>query len=116
MKLPHLIHAEVSEAKVVGYLLSATHRDGKHKAVFFNRFGFEAGRWELLRDALLKHAEENEVARTEDSPFGVRYVIEGTLQGLDRRTPLLRTVWFIGTDSIVPRLATAYPLPEVNDA
>ena len=115
MKLPHVANAEVPEAKVVDYLLSLIHREGKHKAAFFMRFGFERAKWQMLRDALLKHANEHEVARTEDSPFGVRYVIEGKLQAPDGRTPRLRSVWFIETDSTIPRLATAYPLPEEDD-
>jgi hypothetical protein len=99
MKLPNLEQAEVPRTKIVDYLLSSTHRDGKHKAAFFVHFGFEAARWELLRDALLKHANEHEVTRTEESPFGVRYVLEGRLPAPDGRTPRLRSVWFIETDS-----------------
>ncbi len=72
MKLPFIEQVEIPRAKIVDYLLSTTHRDGKHKATFFMSFGFEAAKWESLHDALLKHAEEHEVARTEDSPFGVR--------------------------------------------
>lgn len=72
MKLLYLSQADVPEKKIVDYLLSLTHRDGKHKAAFFMRFGFETEKWELLRDALLKHAEENEIANVEQSPFGTR--------------------------------------------
>ena len=116
MKLPNIENAEVPKAKVVDYLLSPTHRDGRHKAAFFVQFGFEVAHWERLRGALLKHAEDHEVTRTEVSPFGFRYVIEGTVQAPDGRNPQLRAVWIIGTDSTIPRLATAYPLPEKNDA
>ncbi|MGH7828144.1 MAG: DUF6883 domain-containing protein [Candidatus Binatia bacterium] len=33
--------AEISETKIVKYLLSTTHRAGKSKATFFMEFGFD---------------------------------------------------------------------------
>lgn len=40
MKLPNVGGAVVAQEKIIDYLLSDTHRDGRHKAVFFKRFGF----------------------------------------------------------------------------
>lgn len=40
MKLPNLGNASVPEAKITRYLLSMTHPYGRHKANFFQRFGF----------------------------------------------------------------------------
>lgn len=92
MKLPHLENAIVPAAKITDYLLSATHRDGRHKAAFFTRFGFAVDDWETLAAALLRHATEHEVAKIETSPFGTRYVIEGELHAPDGRAPALRVV------------------------
>jgi uncharacterized protein DUF6883 len=39
MKLPFVDRAEISEAKIVNYLLSATHRAGKSKASFLCSLG-----------------------------------------------------------------------------
>lgn len=64
---------------------------------------------------LLQHAKENDVARQETSPFGVRYVIDGALTAPDGRTPPVRAVWFIESNEDVPRFATAYPLREKGD-
>jgi hypothetical protein len=58
MKLPNLDKAVVSEAKVAGYLLSATHRDGRHKAAFFVRFGFRSEAWQELAGALLNQIKK----------------------------------------------------------
>jgi hypothetical protein len=41
MKLPKVSTAVVPPEKMVGYLLSETHRDGRHKAAFFHRLGFQ---------------------------------------------------------------------------
>jgi hypothetical protein len=97
-------------AKVVDYLLSTTHRDGRHKAVFFNGFGFAADNWQALADALIRHAGDHEVTKEEDSPFGVRYVVDGIMTMADGRDAIVRTVWFIDTGTDAPRFVTAYPL------
>jgi hypothetical protein len=115
MKLPHLDNAVVPHEKTTGYLLSSTHRDGRHKAAFFTSFGFAVARWHDLAKALLQHAADHDVTREEDSPFGRRYVIEGIMRAPDGRTPLLRTVWFIETGAAIPRFVTAYPLRRQDD-
>ncbi|HYV39323.1 MAG TPA: hypothetical protein VE988_26780 [Gemmataceae bacterium] len=107
--MPNLEAAVVPEDKIVGYLVSPTHTDGKHKAAFFKAFGFSLDAWQVMAAALLRHATDNEVAKVEDSPFGTRYVIEGTMVTPDGRTPAVRSVWFIESGEDVPRLATAYP-------
>jgi hypothetical protein len=58
----------------------------------------------------LEHASQNEVARTEDSPFGKRDIIDGELSSPDKRSPRVRAIWFIETGEDVPHLVTAYGL------
>jgi len=65
--------------------------------------------WQILAEALKKHALENEVSKMENTPFGIRYVIEGELETPVGRKPKVLVVWFIETLTEVPRLATAYP-------
>ena len=110
MKLPNYENAVISETKVTGYLLSTKHRDGRSKAEFFTRLGFSSDAWEDLVKALLRHANENEVAKIEDSPFGTRYIIDGMLLAPDGREALVRSVWFIETGEQIPKFVTAYPL------
>jgi hypothetical protein len=110
VKLPNPNQAVVPREKIVEYLLSLAHRDGRSKALFFSGFGFSVDAWQTLADALLRHAADHEVAKIETSQFGTRYIVEGELDAPDGRTPLVRVVWFIDTDEELPRLATAYPL------
>lgn len=110
MKLPNLTKAIVPQEKLADYLLSFTHRDGRHKAAFFTRFGFAADSWETLAAALRRHIADHEVIKTEDSPFGKRYLIEGPVAAPDGRMPVIRSVWFIRTEEDTPRFVTAYPL------
>jgi hypothetical protein len=110
--LPAYASAVVPEQKIVAYLLSFSHPDGRSKAQFFGRFGFRADRWQIFADALRQHAASYEVAAMEVTPFGTRYAIEGALVTPDGRNPPVRTIWFIATGETIPRLVTAYPHPE----
>ena len=110
MKLPDAEKAQVTEAQVVRYLLSTTHRAGRSKAVLFMEFGFDPNRWEELAQALKQHAMDNEVARIEKTEFGTRYVIDGPLKAADERWLNIRTAWYIDKDGDPPRFVTAHPL------
>ena len=110
MRLPLIDRAEISEAKIVKYLLSTTHRAGKSKASFFMQFGFNSSRWEKLAGALKQHAKDNDITKEEKTIFGTRYVIDGPLTAPDGRRLNVRTAWFIDDDGEVPRFITAHPL------
>jgi hypothetical protein len=110
MKLPLADRVEIPRSKIIQYLLASTHRAGRGKARFFSLMGFEVSAWERLALALQQHARDNEVTFSEDTPFGIRYVIEGPLVALDGRQLQVRTVWFIDEGGHVPRFVTAYPL------
>ena len=59
MKLPNVAVALVPAGKITGYLLSPTHRDGRHKAAFFLGSGFALNAWQALAAALQKHAADH---------------------------------------------------------
>lgn len=110
MRLPNVENAEITQTKVVNYLLSTTHRSGKSKAAFFMLFGFTPARWEELANALKQHAIENEITVEENTVFGTRYVIEGGLEAPDGTWLNVRSAWFIDNEGKVPRFVTAHPL------
>jgi hypothetical protein len=110
LKLPNYQLAVVPQRKITEYLLSLTHPDRRSKEKFFTAFGFTVDDWETLATALINHVADNDVTKIEDSSFGTRYVIEGTMVSPDNRNPLLRSVWFIGTEENIPKFVTAYPL------
>jgi len=111
MKLPRFADAIVPPGKIVDYLLSDTHRDGRHKAEFFRRFGFAVDHSDVLDEALRGIASNNEVICEEISSFGSRYVVDGIMKTPDGRSAFVRTVWFIEHGQSAPRLVTAYPAP-----
>ncbi|MEI2611764.1 MAG: DUF6883 domain-containing protein [Candidatus Promineifilaceae bacterium] len=110
MQLPNVEQAHVPRTKITDYLLSVAHEDGRSKALFFMRFGFSLPDWDVLARALKQHATDHAVTSVESSPFGKRYIIEGTLIAPDGRTPSIRSIWFIEDEEDIPRLVTAYPL------
>lgn len=110
MGLPDADKVEISEAKIVRYLLSPTHPAGRSKAGFFGKHGFTAKNWRALAEALRRHARENVVASIRSTPYGTRYVVDGALAAPDGRTLNVRSVWFISEATSVPRFATAHPL------
>ena len=110
MRLPSAERAQVDSSKVTDYLLSSAHPDGRNKAQFFVAFGFRADEPEALRQALQRHGATQQVTGTVESRYGVRYIVEGTLETPDGRNPTIRTVWILTPESGAPRLITAYPV------
>ena len=110
MKLPNIERAVVPGRKITHYLLSTTHRDGRHKAEFFRGFGFKLEAWEVLASALLNHARNREIVEIVPTLFGRNFVIGGGLSAPDGRAPRVRAVWFIANGEETATLATPYPL------
>jgi hypothetical protein len=87
---------------------------GRHKARFFEDFGFVRAAADVLIAALIEHARSNDVATVDESGFGKRYTVDGPLRCPDGRTPLVRVIWFIETGSAAPQFVTAHPLPKAK--
>lgn len=109
MFLPGVNEAVIEEAKILDYLLSTDHPEGRSKANFFSSFGFQRDAWTVLKEALLSHAESNEISEVKISPFGTKYVIDGHISTPSGETPLVRCVWIVEGDK-PPRLVTSHPL------
>ena len=108
--LPNREHARVDPSKIINYLLSQSHPDGRTKAEFFTRFGLRAERWQQLAEALRAVGTTNPVVAVVESLHGVRYTVDGSMQAPDGRMPKVRTVWIIESEGYGPRLITAHPL------
>jgi hypothetical protein len=109
VKLPNSDQAVVPDAKLVGYLLSASHPQGRDKARFFTHHGFRADEPDVLRRALLEVASAADVEVTVFA-YGTKYVGEGDVVAPNGRTLRLRTVWVISDDGQPPAFVTAYPV------
>lgn len=107
MKLPNADRAVVDLAKVTDYLLNASHPDNGGKAQFFVSLGL--GEPAALIEALSRVAVAGEVVVQTESPHGLKFVVDGTIQSPSGRQPTVRTVWIIDAGEDSPRLVTAYP-------
>ena len=105
----HLVNCRIDDAKVTGYLLNDSHRDGGPKSRFFQAFGFTLSEWPVLRGALSQHPARNPVKKITDTPFGAKYEVACRLQTPDGRDPCIVTIWQSEAGVGEPRLVTAYP-------
>jgi TolB-like protein len=86
-----------------------THPVGKSKARFYHLHGFTEKSTEFLKNELLEIAYNKKVQMTENTAYGIKYIIEGSVRTPKGRTIEIRTIWIIETNDENPRLVTAYP-------
>jgi hypothetical protein len=109
MKLPGRKDALVPRAKLVDYLLSLSHPDGRSKALFFRACGFNETNYHLFTMELQLLAMED-VTEVVDSPYGTKYVIDGWISTPLGREIYVKSVWIIDVGKQTPRLITCYPV------
>lgn len=94
--------------KLAGYLLNDSHPEGRHKAVFFQRFGFRRDAPEGLRTALLDVARRADMSAIVFA-FGTKYVGESEVVSPSGEPCWVRTVWVMRDNTPPPLFVTAYP-------
>lgn len=111
MRLPNAGQLRVDRNKVVEYLLSESHPDGRSKSAFFSSFGFDAAHWERFAEALRNHGAGHEITDVRESGYGTLSAVDGIMETPDGRNPYVRTVWILDKKGDTkPRLITAHPL------
>ena len=70
--------------------------------------GFALSKPEALQESLLALASSSLVVKTEMTPHGSKYILDGYVTGPNGRSSAVRTVWIVEPGS-GPRLITAYP-------
>lgn len=108
MKLPNAEHAIIQKEKLIHYLLSLIDEDGRPKAEYFRSIGFHESNVKDFERALLSVAKDNDVKKTVESRFGVKYVIEGLIVSPVGKKVMIRTIWSIDKGESNPRLVTAF--------
>ena len=108
--LPNCKDAIIPNTKLTDYLLSDSHPTGKTKARFLFSLGFSLNSIDLLKTQLREIACDNEITDIIATPFGTKYVVDGTLRHTGSLQASVRTIWIIEVDQTIPRFITAYPL------
>lgn len=109
MKVQGAELAVVDAAKVRDYLLSPEHPVGRFKAEFFARVGYSRNDWQLLAANLRALVASEDATPGDQSPFGDKYEVRGTIVGPTGRDAKVVTVWIILAGESAPRFVTAFP-------
>jgi len=109
MFLPNADKAIISERKILEYLLSTTHPSGKSKAGFFFTIGFSLIDYFIVLEQLKSIPVNNPVKSFEENNYGIKYIIDGELQGKNSKRYNIRTVWIIEKNENYPKFVTAFP-------
>ncbi len=112
MNLPGSQDAVIEEKKLTDYLLSEVHPVGKSKARYFRALGYREMNADLLKEGFKGIANSNQVREAINTPFGMKYVIDGRLNTPIGIVAWVRTVWIIESGELFPRFVTAYPINE----
>ena len=110
MKLPNSKNAYIPKEKLINYLLSETHTDGRGKAKFFRAAGFNEDNLLELEKVLIKVAATQQIRNISESTHGIKYVIDGSIKSPSGKVVKLRTIWIVEPDKKAPRFITAYPV------
>jgi hypothetical protein len=110
MKLPNAESVRIPREKLVDYLLSTAHPQGRAKAAYFESLGFRQAEWRVLSAALRLHAVRSDVTGVTVTPYGTKYTVDGPLHCPAGHEAQVRTVWIVRETDGVACLVTAYPL------
>jgi hypothetical protein len=102
----------VDLAKLTDYVLSDSHRLGRHKArVFRARLGLGPGDAKQLREALLLAAlaDDARFRHTDQDAYGVRFVLDFPIAAVSGPV-LVRSAWIVPDGERVLRFVTCYVL------
>jgi hypothetical protein len=108
MRLPDGGNVRIEDRKVRGYLLSGTHPVGRFKARVFSSAGFTDSTADAFVSEIRRLASSGEVSATEDTPFGRKYTVIGTLTGPVGVVQVV-TVWLEEPERAGVRLVTVQP-------
>ncbi len=109
MKLPARERAVIEPAKIRDYLLSTSHPVGRFKAAFFASLGYTSGDWHRLEADLRGLVMSGDAEPGQDSLYGQKYQIRGTLKGPSGKSVEVVSVWIILFGGDVPQFVTAFP-------
>ena len=108
MKLPNADNAVIPAEKLRDYLLSSSHPVGRFKTVFFRALGYTGGDWERL-EADIRSILTNDAAVGEQTDYGQKLEVRGSITGPADRSAEIVTGWIILKGESIPRFITAYP-------
>jgi hypothetical protein len=108
LRLPGADQVRIDDRKVRAYLLSNVHPVGRFKARVFASAGFTESTLAAFVAEIRRLAAAGEVSATQDTEFGRKYTVVGTLTGPIKAIDVL-TVWIEDHGQTAVRLVTVQP-------
>jgi hypothetical protein len=108
VRLPGGDNVRIEDRKIRSYLLSKVHPVGRFKARVFASAGFSESTIETFVSEIRRLAAAGDVSDTEDTEFGQKYTVPGTLTGPVKAVHVL-TVWIKEPGQQAVRLVTVQP-------
>lgn len=108
MKVPGAERVRIDDRKVREYLLSKTHPVGRFKARVFATAGFNESMVDAFIAEIRRIAATGEVSGVQDTEFGRKYTVPGSLVGPIGVIQVL-TVWIAEAGHPDLRLVTVHP-------
>ena len=101
----------ISSDKLLRYLRLSREENDESK---FLAAGYILANWEVLERDLRELAKGQETSKLETSPYGIKYVIRGTLNGPNGGRLRVMTVWITLAATGETRFVTLSPDREVE--
>lgn len=108
MKLP--ADAVIAQTKLTEYLLKFRREDDK--SLFLGRAGYKLDNWQQLEKDLRQQILSLEAIEYEQTPYGDKYEIRGTLTGPNGKSLPVVTIWMIECSSQKTKFITLFPNKE----
>lgn len=108
-KLPNAEKAIIDAEKLQGYVLSFAHPVGRFKAAFFQKPGYSSENWKVFERCLRELILSQDVTKVEESRYGRKFIVEGSIVSPSGETVQIVSVWVILKEESIPRFVTAYP-------
>jgi len=109
MEIPGRDKGIIPVEKIRDYLLAHEHPIGKFKAKFFYGLGYYRQNWKALAEDVDRILRQGSVTKSEETNYGIKYVVEGKLMSRSGISHDVVTVWIVRAGESKPRLITVYP-------
>lgn len=109
-EMPDFSDPDIPEQKLRDYLLSPTHKDGRHKlALFESRFGVGPDDRERCVELLMEVTRQGTIEDIRERDDCRVYAIRGTVAGVDGQEYEMRVCWKVPREGGRASFVTAYP-------
>jgi hypothetical protein len=109
--LPDFADVYIPDHKLRDYLLSPTHKEGRHKLRLFKaKFGIGPDDRERCAEMLIEATRGGTVENVRKRPDCRVYAIKGSMEGVDGAHHEVRICWKVPHEGGRPTFVTAYPI------